>query len=535
MLSVWIFTTPTSGAQWWDVSYSLEGLSISTHERGYLECVLTLNTDPAITRAMVSGGGTPFVQITDNAAPVWEGRIERVGRVDGNAVLYARGPYAATSDRTHTATYAMSNAGAFRPVEYNQFTAFFPSWWDLRADDSGLMITPRRGEAHGADTHAGGMYWVAPPNANNYIYSVTFDYEFNAPVGWNAFLRSLTYNANTAFSSDNIDWNLAGNGAYQSGTGVTQTVSANSDVVLFGMSSSNAAVALAVDTGTYYLRIHNIRVNGISSTPTTLNVVGGAIGQVAAQNPEQILATTVMVTASESVTDAVYSNADIQDVLADCAALGDGSNNPVEYGVWDDRALFFHTRGTGVRTWYTDETGFDVERGMEDVVNSIRVTYTDSFGNLAGSSVAEDLLSIAHWGIYRARRYESGVSKVNAADDIANTTLDRVSGVVPSIRGNLTAVIDGAGVVHPLHAVRANDLLVIRSLEYGDAAEGFNGFRISKTKYTAGVGRESLSIELESPNAAGSAFTSAAATKIPTVIRPPSPQPPGVGRPPIGQ
>lgn len=529
MLSVWVVASPTSEIQWWDISYSLESISISTHERGFLECVLGLNVDPSVARAMLAGGGTPRVYVTDDGAPVWDGRIERVGRVDGNAVLYARGFYSSLSDRTHTAIYAMSNAGAFKPLEYSLNTAFKPMFWDLRLYESGLFITPRKGETHGGSVNAGGLYYVMPFGGYNYIYSVTFTYAFYAPAGWNAFVRSSVYNANAAFSSDSADWALAGTGALQTGT-VTQVLAANKTVVTFGMNDTNVAAALGVDTGTYYFKVTNITVNGVSSSPTTTQVVAGAVGQVAAQNPGQINSSTIMVTASETVTDIVCSNTDVQDVLAECASMGDGSNNPVEYGVFDDKTLFYQTRGTNARTWYTDETGFEVERGFEDVWNSIRVMYTDVFGNAVGSSVAEDALSIAYWGIYRARRYESGVTKSTAADDVANTTIEKSAAVVPSIRGALTHVFDRSGVAFNLYAIRSGDILVVRSLEYGDAADTFNGFRISKTKYTAGVNRESLTIELESANASSSAFINAAATPVKTVVRPPIGNPnPGVG------
>ncbi len=522
MLSVWAFASPTSDTQWWDLSYALESVSISTHERGYLECVMALNVDPAVARAMLAGGGTPRVCVTDDGAPVWDGRIERVGRVDGTAVLYARGFYSSLSDRTHTACYAMSANSAFKPLERGLNAAAQPSWWDIRVNDGGLNITPRRGETHGGSVNYGGAYFVIAPNPYVGIYSVTFTYALFAPAGWRAYLQSNTYNQNAAMTYVNNEWSLNGNGALQTAT-VTQTVTGLVDVVEFLLINENAAAALAVDTGTYYLKVSGIRVNGVSSSPTSAIVVGSMLGQVAAQNPGQINASSIMVTASESVTDAHYSSADCQDILLDCASLGDGSNGAVEYGVYDDKTLFFQSRGTNARTWYTDESGFEVERGFEDVWNSIRASYTDIFGNTVNSSVAEDLLSIAYWGIYRVRRFETSETRATSADDVLNTIIETSSAVVPSIRGDLACVFDQSGVAFPLYAVRSGDILVIRSLEYGDAADTINGFRISKTKYTAGVNRESLSIELESANASSSAFIKPANTPAKTVVRPPIP------------
>lgn len=519
MLSVWIFTAPTSTSQWWDVSGSLVGVSVSTHERGYLECILSLNVDGQLAKSILAAGGTPWVEVSDNGAPVWSGRIERTGRVDGVVTLFARGAYSALTDRTHTAIYAMSDAGKFKPVETALNAPFNPSWWDLRKENAGIRITPRRGETHGGSTNIGGMYWVCPFSAYQQITNLSFSYSFIAPAGWYFRVFTYTYNAGASMTYVGNPYSLNGNGAVQSGS---QSISFSAvDVVVFAIVNTNGAAALAVDTGTYYVDVTDVSVMGGGSSIATPIVVAGAIGQVSAQNPGQISSSMVLVTASETVTDAVYQYADVQDILAECAALGDGSNGPVEYGVWDDRTVFFNAAGTNARTWYTDESGFEIERGFEDVWNSIRSMYTDSFGNIVGSAVAEDSLSLAHWGIYRARRFDSGASRLNAANDHASTTIQRTAAIVPSARGALRSVFDVNGISFPLSSVRAGDILAIRSLEYGDSVDTINRFVISRTRYAAVVGSESLTIELQSPNASSSAFIAGAANRTTTVARPP--------------
>lgn len=519
MLSVWIFDSPVSSSQWWDVSGSLVSVSVSTHERGYLECVLTISVDAAMARAMIAGGGTPWVEVTDNGAPVWSGRIERIGRVDGAAVLYARGAYSAVTDRTHTAIYAMSKPSAFKPIEINLDSTFNPSFWDVRIQNGGITIAPRKGETHGGSVNRGGAYFVCPFGGYNGITNIQFSYSFTAPAGWYLRVHTYTYNAGAALTYVGSPYSLNGNGANQSGS---QSLSFSSvGVVAFVIDNTNAPAALAVDTGVYFLNIAGVFVSSGSSSPTTADVVSGAIGQVALQNPSQINSTIALITAAESVTDAVYQNADVQDILSECAQLGDGSNGLVEYGIYDDRTLFYAPMGANARTWYIDDTALEIERGFEDVWNSIRSMYTDSFGHVVVSSVAEDSLSISHWGIYRARRFETGLNSLAAANDHANTTIEQTSAVVPSARGLLRAVFDEFGLEFPLYSVRAGDLLAVRSLEYGDSVDGFNYFRIAQTKYGATIGAESLTIELQSSNASSAAFVSAATASPTTVSRPP--------------
>jgi len=504
MLSVVMVSTPQGG-----YSTNLNqfivpgGLTFSTGPRGFEECNITLTLGDSIKRMLFQAGGVPHIVVSDNCTTVWEGRVERTAYVRGGLRLTARGYYAAFDDVTITSLYAMSDAGAFKELEAGLVASAYPPWWDIRTEDNGVYITPKRGETHGSSINYGGAYYMSPTNGRNPIYSITFTYTFYAPAGWYALLYSYGYNANAAMTFKASEWSLNGTGAVQTGT-VTQVLSSTTaDTIAFIFANTNAAATLAVDTGTYYLKMTAVTVRAVSSSVDTGDIVRDLIAAVSGTNTTQLSSATVGVMAEQSTYDCVFSNTPYTDAIADLAAIGDSGNSEIEYFVYDDRALVFQQRGLYARTWYVDGIGVEMERGMEDVRNTIRATFKDVVGNERSSVLYTDDLSIDYWGLTRSVRIGSGATQLGSANAYANTQTSIMGQAVPTASIDVTTVFGESGIGSPSYVVRAGDRIVIRNLFYGQD-DTLNYFYIAHTAHNAQSGV--TTIELDVPRRDVSAF-----------------------------
>lgn len=503
MLSVTLFDG-VGGANILSLDGIIADLSFSTGVRGFEECRIRLIVDRGDRRRLLQRGGMPHIEITDQCAvTVWSGRVERVALQKDTVTLIARGYYAALDDSTITSFYAMSDAGKFKPFHLSLFAggAFNPGWWVLAADDRGMYFSPRKNETHGGSNNNGAQYWMAPHTGNE-IYSVTFTYEFYAPAGWDATLNGFDYTPNAAMTFVTRPWTLTGTGAVQTGT-TTQVFASTVQVAAFAMRNTNVAAVLAVDTGTYYLKITDVTVWALQSNIDTGAIVRDLISTASAVSANQLSSATVGVFAGKSTYDCVLNNTPYTDALAFLSAPGDSQNKEIEYFVTDDRALIYQRRGLYNRVWYIDESDFSLERGMEDVRNTIRSAYKDGFGNEVFTDAVVDNYSVEYWGLTRAVRVKSGGSNSTTATNVATTQVSILGQAVPSASMTIASVSDASGMRYPAYVLRANDIVIIRNIEYG-SEDTINSFYVAHTQYSAMS--DSMTVELDVPQTTSAVF-----------------------------
>ena len=482
----------------------ITGLQFSTGIRGFEECQIDLIVDRSDRRRLFQRGGMPHIEITDQwAVPVWNGRVERITLQNDTVTLIARGYYSALDDSTITSFYAMSDASKFKPFHLSLFAggAFNPGWWVLAADDRGMYFSPRKGETHGGSNNNGAQYWLSPHTGNE-IYSVTFTYEFYAPAGWDATLNGFDYTPNAAMTFVTRPWTLTGTGAVQTGT-TTQVFASTVQVAAFAMRNTNVAAVLAVDTGTYYLKITDVTVWALQSNIDTGAIVRDLISTASAVSTNQLSSATVGVFAGKSTYDCVFNNTPYTDALAFVSAAGDSQNKEIEYYVTDDRALIYQRRGLYNRVWYIDESDFSLERGMEDVRNSIRASYKDAFGNEVFTDPVADNYSIDYWGLTRSVRVKSVGVNSTTATNVATTQVGILGQAVPSASMTITSVSDASGMRLPAYMLRANDIVVIRNIDYG-SEDTLNSFYVAHTQYNAM--NDSMTVELDVPQTTSAVF-----------------------------
>lgn len=511
MLSVTLFDG-VGGANILSLDGIIADLSFSTGVRGFEECRIRLIVDRSDRRRLLQRGGMPHVEITDQCAvTVWSGRVERIALQKDTVTLIARGYYAALDDSTITSFYAMSDAGKFKPFHLGLFAGglFNSGWWVLESDDNGLYISPRKGETHGGSSNIGALYWLAP-HLGNEIYSVTYTYEFYAPAGWQAIVHGFDYTPSAAMTFVTSPWTLGGTGAVQTGT-TTQTFGSSVQALSFSVRNTNPAAVLGVDTGTYYLRITGITVWAIQSDIDTGAVVRDLISTASAVSTNQLSSATVGVFAGKTTYDCVFNNTPYTDALAFVSAPGDTSNKEIEYFVADDRALIYQRRGLYNRVWYIDESDFSLERGMEDVRNTIRSSYKDSFGNEVYTDAVVDNYSVEYWGLTRSVRVKSGGVTSATATNVATTQVSILGQAVPSASMTIASVSDASGMRYPAYVLRANDIVVVRNIEYG-SEDTINSFYVAHTQYSAMS--DSMTVELDVPQTTSAVFVGGQLTAI---------------------
>lgn len=282
-------------------------------------------------------------------------------------------------------------------------------------------------------------------------------------------------------------------------------------VINSGGANSESVVVISIpSTTTFTANVVNAPGGGYPIATTVQGLVvyadeiAGylAIGIAAALNPAQLSSSASQIgSPSLDLTDEVYEDATIGDVLTDLVALGDNRSPPRQWevGVWEDRVLFFRPQLSVSRAWYVDATDLQIARTLADLANSVYVVYNDANGRALRTVPTSNSASITRYGVTRRTAIsadttsatQAGVQQVAALQDSKD----------PRPRASITfdAVYDAGGARYPLWLVRSGDTMTIRNLppNLSTTVDRIRTFRITHTSYDAFA--DTLAVEPEAP------------------------------------
>jgi hypothetical protein len=302
--------------------------------------------------------------------------------------------------------------------------------------------------------------------------------------------------------------------ARTNGTPVTCTVGSTARmyvgmqlVIGSGGANSEMVTVLTVPTATTFTC--NVVNAGAGTTVQGFVIYADEIAKdlvstVAATNPLQLSAHTGLISSPGlDLTDEIYEDARMSDILDQITAYGDSSLRLWNWWVAKDKALILEVRAAHAYTWYVDAApgAIQIERSADDMANSVYVVFPDTRGRSNRVATATDATSVQRYGLTRRIAVPTQTTNTAQIVPIRDTTLAERKNPQPRIRLTVDQLFDAGGNPVPLWAANAGrgDTIVIRNLSPvlpGDA-EQIRRFRLGRT--TLDLLNGTLTLESEDP------------------------------------
>lgn len=305
------------------------------------------------------------------------------------------------------------------------------------------------------------------------------------------FVTSTTNRVNTTLTANR-----------NAGAGVTATVGSTSGMYA-GMqlvinSSNNPSEMITVTSVTNATQFVATFLNNyvIGNAVQGFRVLADEIAKdmtsvVNATNATQLSSSTQLIESPGlDLTDEVYEDADMQQVLVDLAEKGDTAGQRWEVGaemLGNSPLLFFRAEGSAGQTWYVDALDIDVERSLESLRNSVYATYQDTNGRALRTAASASTSNVNRYGITRRQAVTADTTNATLAQTIRGTALTDTADPSPRAGVIFTRVFDAYGAQHLLAEIAANDTIVIRNLppSLATTIDQIRSFRIKHTSYKA--------------------------------------------------
>jgi hypothetical protein len=496
-LAIQVYDVP-KGNLLYDWTYKTEELTFGTNEHGYSSLTAQVPLTLVDSFQLYDKSGLLHVEINDNTMDtVWEGRLEDIAITDTGITLSALGYWRSLYDAPYTALWSETDISQWEITTDSVITFHSRTKYEYEMTGTVIKIMPRKNEQFGSgiNLYGGSVLFRSPYASNRSILRVEFDYTLVAPVNWTAALEQRGDDPNTYIGAA---WTLNGNGATQSGSSVITTSSATICFTLY----YNGTITIATETGAIYLKISNIRIKTInSSTVYADDIAKALITYITGINSTQLSTNTSLVQSPTlDLKDEVYEDVLPADILTKLVALGDNQTPPRkwEVGIYENRVLFYRPRGSAGRAWYVDATSLEVQKSLENMINSVYAVYKSTDGSTQRGSSNTDSSSVTRYGVTRRRSTQADTTSSTVANVQRDTILNDTKTINPQASIEFDKVYSITGALYPSYLVRSGDTVTIRNLPptLSTAIDKIRTFRISATEYNAKTNKLTLTPEL---------------------------------------
>lgn len=270
------------------------------------------------------------------------------------------------------------------------------------------------------------------------------------------------------------------------GQRLTITSGTNSESVLITALSGNTFTATFVNgpAGTYPIgttvQAHVVYADDIAKSLIT---------SASALNVGQISSSVALIQSPGlDLADRAYEDKAPSEILNELIALGDNQIPPRqwEWQVWEDGMLAFRPQSTAGASWLVDITELQLQRSLEELVNSVYGVYRDVIGATKRTSASVDNASVAMYGITRQGAISS--DSTSAVEALVRRDAAKLDQKDPLPRATLmfANAAQAGGAVWPNALVRAGDTLGIQNLPAelsSSTIDKIRSFRIGATTY----------------------------------------------------
>lgn len=507
MLGLQIFNSPDMDELLWDFTARARDVSLTTNEHGFAVCSFFVPMTLSESFQVYDRPGLPHVVVTGNGVTVWEGRLEDVAIVNGGVQLGAFGYQRALGDLPYTALWSTTDYSEWFVMDSSMVAATNKDQFSFD-NNNRLYITPTNGSTQGTVTPAkiGRWGFAKPMRGEGDILAVSFNYEFLTPADWRGIFvsfGSVVYPlGSNVWGASTTEWTINGSGTLQTG-GTTLNIAGTARGMNFRLDYNAADATYGFATGSHYLKITDFRAKATTSGSVLASEIAGAlVAYVNGTNSDQISTSTVLIESpGMDLTDEIYEDELPSDILNKLVALGDNQTPPRqwEWGVYEDRRLHFRPRGSQARAWYVDASALELERTIEQLVNSAYAEYQDPSGRKARTIVATDSDSVARYGLTRRSIVSANTTSSAQAGVYRDAEIADMKDIIPRSAVVFDRLYDAAGGLWPLWMCRSGDTITIRNLppSLSTSLDRIRTFRVSETEYD--VDEDVLTVTPESP------------------------------------
>lgn len=507
MLGLQLFDGP-NGDMLADFSQA-ERLEISDGEHGFEALTAFVPMPEEEAFRWYAMPGVAWAVISGSAGIAWEGRVEDVAVVDGGLEIGAFGAWRALSDLPYTALWSRTTTAGWRAVTIDEVSSIYMDRYEYD-NNNRLYMALRKGEVYGSTANQGMMTYAAPDRGSRNIVAFSCDYSFDAPTNWN--FRVIRYNDD--YTGGVVINTVTSSGSPLSGS-LNLTFSGQPRITINIRNGGGAAYTMTADTGTYYLKVTNVRIKTTTASTVAADAIAAHIvSLVNGLNASQLRNITALIqNPGRDLTDELYEDEWPADILTYLAQRGDSNGNKYEAGVWENRTLHLRPRYSASRTWLVDVRDLTVSRSMDNFRNQMYAVYRDANNRLKRTAVQTNTAPLVT--IDKSSIPVPPFSRRGYVD--AQTTSQKQAELERDVRITETAVItpragfrvdelydEAGGGPYPLWMARAGDLVIIRNLSpgLGTAVDRLRNFRIKRKRYDVIENVLELTPELELPDLA---------------------------------
>lgn len=301
-----------------DWSTRVISCNVRCNDHGFESCEAELDLPFLEAFTYYQQFGPLKVRVSWGSYRIWEGRLEDPTQFTAQKSglrITALGAWVAFNDAPYTALWSDRSLDPWKIVTFedNAMAGLNPERYDMDKNNR-LYIALKEGEAIGAGTNFAMWGFQIPHLSSRNITGIQYDWEFTAPVGFQWYLQGRGLNWSTAGSVNILSVNGTGaqlNGSHSfSFAAIPVSSQVAIDFLLYN--NTGGTYNVAVPTGTYYLKITNIRVvtsvaNMIDTTFTANRNAGVNVTATIGSNARMFVGQKIIVanaagTVSETVT-----------------------------------------------------------------------------------------------------------------------------------------------------------------------------------------------------------------------------------------
>lgn len=450
-----------------------------TNEHGYSSATIALDVSYSYAMWLRAQLANAHLVISDGALTAFEGRVED-RRVEGDRLtITALGYQRSFTDLPYTALWIDTKLERWRDVVPEDGAAVANVKQDMFVTDENnrIFIGMKKNQTY--DTTDSAYFLYIPPSA---AVACSFTYSLVAPAN----MRARLYAINSAMTAATPLWTITSAGAVLNGT--ANLTFAATDRLLLELVNTGVNITYPAEDGTDYLKITDLTVKGTTSANVYLDEIARAlVANVRGTNPNQLNSSTALIQSpSFALSNEVYEDESMIDILNRLTALGDASSPPRqwEWGVWDDRRMVVRPRGSAGQTWYIDTADPTVEDTLDSLYNSVYGVYTDDNSRTRlRTAMQTDSAGVARLNLTRRRAIDVDSAPQTAA---VTAALQDSKTPPPRISIPVDVIKDVNGGERPKYTVRSGDTITLPRLpvNLSTDVDRVRTFRIAETRYT---------------------------------------------------
>ena len=443
-----------------------EGASFTLDEHGFSGFSCTVPKRGKLFVGKYWMGKTLIVGTGDTL--MWRGRVEDVSFDNQQWNIQATGFWGSTRDTTINKTYVTNRMTDWRVLSNEDYSFSQPGMFSI--NNSGVLEFSTKLDETYSTTDFAVMAFELPENDDaDGILEVEFDYEQNAVLGWR--IQAQTWG--TLWSSaDSADWTLNSTGSSQTGSATVTFSNSTRRGITFLWFRPSSGRTETVDSGKEFCRIKNIVVRMIQDPITAQDVARDLIGiredKVLSSTSEKLggtgftpgysNVTTLVddVDSSVDYEDLSFQNTTLQKALLSLAGISTTDGSVVEVGVYEKSRIHFRKVSDVTKHWHVFADDIKSGNSIDDIYNSVVVTYRGPNGEYLRTSVARNQASIDELNLERMLVIDTDFTDATSATNLRDSTLEEVANPPPRVTILLT---DTRG--NHYYGIRPNDTITV--------------------------------------------------------------------------